>query len=86
MALCQNVAHSPRTEPGETVVGIGDPFVGEQSHLFQRTVGNGVGGTGIIIEGFRGVVNYAGDGIVNTFQPALAVVAIGCPEIRLYNS
>ena len=35
----------------------------------------------VIIEGFRGTVNYTGNGIIDAFQTAVTVIGIGGPQI-----
>ena len=81
LVLCQNAAYIPFLQPGQAVIPVVDPAVGEQGHAGQSAVGNGVGGAGIIIEGFCGAVNHAGDGIIDAFQPALIVIAVGSPQV-----
>ena len=79
--LRQNIAYIPFLQPGQTVIPVVKPAVGEQGHTGKRPIGNGIGGAGIIIEALRSTVNHTGDGIIDTFQTALIVIAVGSPQV-----
>ena len=81
LVLRQNAAYIPFLQPGQAVIPVVDPLVGKQGHAGQGAVRNGIGGAGIIIEGFCSAVNHAGDGILDTFQTALIVIAVGSPQV-----
>ena len=79
--LRQNIAYIPFLQPRQTVIPVVKPAVGEQRHAGEYAIGNGIGGAGIIIEALRSTVNHTGDGIIDTFQTALIVIAVGSPQV-----
>ena len=85
IVLGQNAAHIPLAQPGEGVIAIIQPGVGEEGHAQQDAVGIVIGigfsGIAIIIIGLGRTVNDPGDGISEGLETAVCVIAIGSAQV-----
>ncbi len=88
VVLLQHLSHSSLTQPGQLVIFVQNPAVGEQRHSLQNAfrrvlqVRHHSASVSIIIEAFFSAVNYSRDRIIHSRQAVVAVVLVHCLQLR----